>query len=226
MSENIGKGFSLVMELEDPSRLPELMARLGSESVKPRIQAALASLDYVHFARFLPLWDRGLLMIITEFDGAMPDYVMDFAAVLDDEFSLILSYMKGQPPLPVSRYPGNSSGSTWTSNTGPKTTDPHSPIRWPTPMCSATTRASRRSKSPAPRAKRWCRRKNRPRPTSWTWAMCRPTRSAATRRRWPATWAFSSKAAKPARDMLAALAPHLTNANTSREPGASASRWG
>jgi hypothetical protein len=26
MSENIGKGFSLVMELEDPSRLPELMA--------------------------------------------------------------------------------------------------------------------------------------------------------------------------------------------------------
>jgi hypothetical protein len=27
---NIGKGFSLVMELEDPSRLPELMAKAAA----------------------------------------------------------------------------------------------------------------------------------------------------------------------------------------------------
>ena len=123
MSDSIGKGFSLVMELEDPARLPELMTRLDDPAVKPRIQKALASLDYVHYARFVPLWERGLLMIITEFDGAMPDYVLDFAAALDTEFSLILSYMKGKPPLPVSRYPRQF----WEyvdRNTGPKSPDP------------------------------------------------------------------------------------------------------
>ncbi|HVO06285.1 MAG TPA: cytochrome P450 [Burkholderiaceae bacterium] len=130
MSDTIGKGFSLVMELEDPARLLELMGRLDDPAVKPRIQKALASLDYVHYARFLPLWDRGLLMIITEFDGAMADYVMDFAAALDAEFSLILSYMKGKPPLPVSRYPRQF----WEyvdRNTGPKSPDP---LAYPDPF--------------------------------------------------------------------------------------------
>ena len=182
------------MELEDPSRLPELMAKLGSDSVKPRIQAALASLDYVHFARFLPLWDRGLLMIITEFDGAMPDYVMDFAAVLDDEFSLILSYMKGQPPLPVSRYPEQF----WQyvdKNTGPKTTDPArpNPLAYPDvfsdyPGLTALEIAGASREKGGAAAEAGHARRRGP------GVMCRPTRSAATRRRWPATSAFSSKA--------------------------------
>lgn len=105
MSENVGRGFNLVMELEDPARLPELMEKL--KMARPRIQRSLASLDYVHYSRFLPLWDRGLLLIVTEFDGEMKDYVTDFAVVLDAEFSLILSYMKGYDKrhLPVSRHP-------------------------------------------------------------------------------------------------------------------------
>lgn len=105
MSDSVGRGFNLVMQLEDPSRLTELMAKLASPGTRGRLQQALASLDYVHYARFLPLWEHGLLLIVTEFDGAMKDYVTDFAAALDDEFSLILSYMKDRPPLPVSRYP-------------------------------------------------------------------------------------------------------------------------
>lgn len=102
MSAPIGRGFSLVMQLQDPARLGELMHKLGQPATKARIGAALASLDYVHFARFLPLWDHGLLLIVTEFDGEMRDYVTDFAVALDDEFSLILSYMRDRPPLPVS----------------------------------------------------------------------------------------------------------------------------
>jgi deferrochelatase/peroxidase EfeB len=105
MSDSIGKGFNLVMELEDPSKLMELMAKLAAPAVKVRLGQALESLDYVHYARFLPLWRHGMLLIVTEFDGSMKDYVTDFAAVLDDEFSLILSYMKDRPRLPVSRYP-------------------------------------------------------------------------------------------------------------------------
>jgi cytochrome P450/deferrochelatase/peroxidase EfeB len=100
-----GKGFNLVMTLEDPSKLPELLQKLEAHGTKENIQAALRSLDYVHYARFLPLWDHGVLMIITEFDGAVEDYVMDFAAVLNEEFSLILSYMRGRPPLPIRDHP-------------------------------------------------------------------------------------------------------------------------
>ena len=103
--QTVGRGFNLVMQLVNPPRLPDLMKRLGDEATRKRIDTALAALDYVHYARFLPLWDQGVLMIITEFDGQPEDYVKDFAAVLDDEFSMILGYMKGQPRLPVSRFP-------------------------------------------------------------------------------------------------------------------------
>src|SRR3954469_4573232 len=101
----IGGGFNLVMALEDPARLAELMQWLGDPPNRARIDAALESLDYVHYARFLPIWEHGLLLIVTEYDGNVRDYVMDFAATLDLEFSKILSYMKGRPRLPVGRHP-------------------------------------------------------------------------------------------------------------------------
>lgn len=132
MSEGVGKGFSLVMELKDPAALQELMIKLDERDTRNRIRKALGSLDYVHYARFLPLWERGLLLIVTEFDGSMKDYVMDFAMVLDDEFSLILGYMKDCPRLPVSRYPDEF----WAyvdRNTGPKA--PH-PAAYPEPFCA------------------------------------------------------------------------------------------
>jgi len=210
VSDNIGKGFSLVMELEDPNRLTELMAKLGSELVKPRIQAALASLDYVHFARFLPLWDRGLLMIITEFDGAMQDYVMDFAAVLDDEFSLILSYMKGQPPLPVSRYPGKF----WEyvdKNTGPKPPDPQAypDVFSDYPGITALEIAGASREKVVPAQKRAAHD-----------MVDLSDVQAHTIRSYKATLAcylgFRFEGAKPGRAMLAALAPRLANANASR----------
>ncbi|HET9641770.1 MAG TPA: cytochrome P450 [Burkholderiaceae bacterium] len=102
----VAQGFNLVMQLKDPRQLPELMSRLAAKPTRDRLDTALRALGYVHYSRFLPLWDVGRLMIVTEFDGGrMKNYVMDFAAVLDAEFTLILSYMKDAPPLPVSAYP-------------------------------------------------------------------------------------------------------------------------
>ncbi len=121
MTNKTGKGFNLVMQLQDPSKLPLLMSKL--KAAQPSLNRVLRSLDYVHFARFLPLWDHGLLLVVTEYDGEMRDYVMDFSTVLDDEFSLILSFMKDQPPLPVSRYPDKF----WeyiVTHTGPKGNHP------------------------------------------------------------------------------------------------------
>lgn len=103
MAEAIGQGFNLIMQLRDPGQLLPLTQLLRDK--RKKIDDALNTLDYVHSARFLPIFQQGLLLIVTEFDGIAKDYVMDFAAALDEEFSLILSYMKDAPPLPVSRYP-------------------------------------------------------------------------------------------------------------------------
>lgn len=213
MSESIGRGFSLVMELEDPARLGELMQKLGSATYMRRIQKALASLDYVHFARFVPVWDRGLLLIVTEFDGAMSDYVLDFAAVLDDEFSLILSYMKGHPPLPVSRYPDKF----WdyvNRNTGPKAPDP---AAYPEPfsaypgVTALEIAGSARNKT-LPEPKPAEPGESEPDPKDWLHDV-----QAHTLRAYKATFAwhygFEFSGAEQGREMLAALSTRLSNAS-------------
>ena len=99
----VGGSFTLVMQLEDPRRLAELLTWIAEH--RTRIDLALRQLDYVHYSRFVPIIDAGRLLIVTDFDGRKKDYVMDFAAVLADEFSKILSYMKDKPRLPVNEYP-------------------------------------------------------------------------------------------------------------------------
>lgn len=85
-------GLNLSLVLYDPGRMPLLLAQiLGA---MPRIRAALNELNFVHFARFLPTHNHTALQVVTEFDGDFDTYVMDFAIVLEQEFSLMLSYVK------------------------------------------------------------------------------------------------------------------------------------
>ena len=42
--------------------------------------------------------------MITEYDGGIESYIMDFVAVLGDEFTAVLQFIAGAPPLPVQRY--------------------------------------------------------------------------------------------------------------------------
>jgi Dyp-type peroxidase family len=132
MANGVGKGFTLVMQLQDPGRLIELMSRLDDPTAKARIRAALGALEYVHFARFVPLWEHGLLLVVTEFDGEMRDYVTDFAVVLDDEFSLILSYMRDAPPLPVRHDPE----AFWRYVEKNTRSIPGDPLAYPEPFCA------------------------------------------------------------------------------------------
>ncbi|MGJ7541257.1 cytochrome P450 [Variovorax sp. LT1R16] len=69
------------------------------------ISLALSELGFIHFARFLPLPDQSALLVITEFDGPLEPYVMDFAIQLGDVFSLILSHVDGYTALPVKDHP-------------------------------------------------------------------------------------------------------------------------
>jgi hypothetical protein len=102
LEQQVQNALNLWLPLKNPSQMPALMALLQSK-VTP-VHKALSSLHYVHFARFLPSIDGSLLWVITEYDGGLESYIMDFVGVLGDEFTAILQFIAGAPPLPVQRY--------------------------------------------------------------------------------------------------------------------------
>ena len=89
----VSHGLNLTLELNDPRQMPQLLAQLQLRSADTR--AALDGLNFVHFARFLPTRGNAALLVITEFDGPLQAYVMDFVIAIGDVFTLILSYVKG-----------------------------------------------------------------------------------------------------------------------------------
>lgn len=103
----VSSGLNLWLELKEPSRMGELLAYLARES--DNIQQALRALRYVHFSRFLPTpgWDLkpppgvAALQVITEFDGDLDAYVLDFAMVIGEQFDTILGYVKDAPSRKV-----------------------------------------------------------------------------------------------------------------------------
>jgi hypothetical protein len=97
----VTSGLNLVLSLKesDPEKrkteLRKLMAFL--EQNRDKTNAALRRLNFVHFARFLPAKDGSTLSVITEFDGPLEPYVIDFVIAIGDVFTTILSYMKDWP---------------------------------------------------------------------------------------------------------------------------------
>lgn len=103
LEQQVQNALNLFLTLKNPAQMPALLSIL--DAVKPQIQAALGALHYVHFARFLPARDGSTLMVITEYDGDLNAYLMDFVAVLGDEFNAILDFVVDAPRLPVQQYP-------------------------------------------------------------------------------------------------------------------------
>jgi hypothetical protein len=99
----VQNALNLILPLKSPAQMPALLKLLVEAA--PEIQAALRSLRYVHFARFLPTPDFSQLQTITTYDGGLSSYTMDFVAVLGDVFTAVLRYIRGAPPLPVQRHP-------------------------------------------------------------------------------------------------------------------------
>jgi hypothetical protein len=99
----VQNALNLVLPLKSPAQMPALLRLLLASA--PEIQAALRSLQYVHFARFLPTPDFSQLLTITTYDGGLNSYTMDFVAVLGDVFTGVLRYIRDAPPLPVQRHP-------------------------------------------------------------------------------------------------------------------------
>lgn len=102
LEAQVQNALNLYLPLKSPTQMLGLLAML--EEAKPQVNDALTSLHYVHFARFLPMPDGSALWVITEYDGGLTDYVMDFVAVLGGAFNAILQFVQGAPPLPVERH--------------------------------------------------------------------------------------------------------------------------
>jgi len=102
-SDQVSHGLNLTLELRDPADMPVLL--MGIAQMTPKTRAALAQLHFVHFARFLPARGNTALLVITEFDGPIEPYVMDFAIAIGDVFDLILSFVKQAPHLSVRDHP-------------------------------------------------------------------------------------------------------------------------
>ena len=98
----VQNALNLFLPLKSPAQMPALASLLIE--AKPTIQSALASLRYVHFARFLPTPDGTHLWTITTYDGGLDAYTMDFVAVLGDVFTAVLRFIRDAPPLPVQRH--------------------------------------------------------------------------------------------------------------------------
>lgn len=103
----VSHALQLALKLEDPRMLPRLLNDI--EMARPHIRSALEGLSFLHFARFMPSWDGTALMVITEFDGPMKPYVMDFVVVMGDVFNMILGYVDPaaykREWLPVQNHP-------------------------------------------------------------------------------------------------------------------------
>jgi Dyp-type peroxidase family len=103
LDEQVQTGLNLFLRLRDPSQMPALMTTIASHMAQ--VHEALEGLHYVHFARFLPTQDYTTLIVVTEFDGDLKSYIMDFVAVMGDIFSAILAFVQDAPRLPVNQYP-------------------------------------------------------------------------------------------------------------------------
>ena len=102
---SVTKGLNLSLRLRDPRLMVPLLSDLRKFQAK--ITTALEELHYVHFARFLPVDQGRILMVITEYDGDFESYVMDFAMTIGDVFSRILEDVDGYNAmwLPVQDHP-------------------------------------------------------------------------------------------------------------------------
>lgn len=96
-------GLNLELTLNNPAQMPDLMMAIAAK--QETTFAALQTLHFVHFARFLPTRDNTTLQVVTSFDGPLDAYALDFVIAIGDIFDVILGFVKDAPPLPVREHP-------------------------------------------------------------------------------------------------------------------------
>jgi len=100
----VNHGLNLVLKLRKEVSMAALLGEIAK--VQSKIDAGLDELNFVHFARFLPTYDEKALQVITEFDGPLAPYVLDFAIEIGDVFDMLLSHTEGTEHIvPIAEHP-------------------------------------------------------------------------------------------------------------------------
>jgi hypothetical protein len=98
----VQNAFNVWLPMKNPTQMPALLHYLQEEATA--VHEVLASLHYIHFARFMPSPDGTIIWVITEYDGGVDSYIMDFVGLIGDQFNEILQFIHEAPRLPVQRY--------------------------------------------------------------------------------------------------------------------------
>lgn len=153
----ISHGLNLVLKLKNPLAMPLLLAKIRQKQRK--INAGLGELNFVHFARFLPTPDHTALQVITEFDGPLAPYVLDFAIEIGDVFDMLLSHTEGTAQIvPVAEHPAEFLAFVETHNTVrvlPGVNVPDWPLYAAYPEQTVLDITGPRSDLPIPKPDRW-----------------------------------------------------------------------
>jgi len=98
-------GLNLVLKLKNHVvNMPLVLAKI--RQAQRKIDDGLSELNFVHYARFLPTYDNTALQVITEFDGPLAPYVLDFVIEIGDIFDTLLGFTAGTENIvPVAEHP-------------------------------------------------------------------------------------------------------------------------
>ncbi len=155
----ISHGLNLVLKLNNAADMPQVLQFIAQK--KRKIHAGLGELNFVHFARFLPTHDNTALQVITEFDGPLAPYVLDFAIEIGDVFDTLLGFTQGTAGIvPVAEHPAEFLAFVRANNTVTVPTTPPVPVEdWPLyaayPEQTALDIMGARDDLPIPKGDRW-----------------------------------------------------------------------
>jgi hypothetical protein len=103
LERQVQNGLNVWLPMKNPTQMPALLQYL--RGALPGVHEVLEHLHYIHFARFMPSPDFTTMWVITEYDGGLESYIMDFVGLVGEQFTQILQFISEAPPLPVQRYP-------------------------------------------------------------------------------------------------------------------------
>lgn len=94
------KPFFLVFPLKSAVDMKTLMLTLPP--MLPQMFEAADSIGTIHFARFVVL-NETTLAFISEYDGTLEDYIMDFTKSLGPLFDMIFKHVQDAPATPIAK---------------------------------------------------------------------------------------------------------------------------
>jgi hypothetical protein len=86
----------LKQDADTQQRLQQVISDFA-EQIQPRVDAALAEVETVHYARVVVI-DNKYIQVLTEFDGEADEYAEFFRQQTGDLFRLVFSLVEGAPP--------------------------------------------------------------------------------------------------------------------------------